>query len=364
MRIFLSFFSKTGLHFKSIFKRDIENIRNQFCDSIHFAVGNIERTPNVSDHAFGHHFSEGADLRDFVFSILLCHVFNNLTASFLAEVDVNIRHTDSVRIKKTFKKQPVAKRVNIRDSDGIGHKRTRGGATPGTHRHIIVFCVLDKIGNDQKITGKTHFLDDFQFAVQTLEVSFPNGCLIMIFLIFHDDRHELLQPFLCLAIQIIFQGFFRIFDFEFRKQKLTKFKCQIATFSNSDGVGKRLGRFRKKRLHFFRGADIELIGGHGHPVGVFNGFSRLDTQQDIVRLGMFDIQIMTVIGGNQGNRQFPAQFDQSLVGNLLIGNPVFHDFQIEIVFTENIAVFNRGLPGLIHVAPYNVRGNFAVQAGA
>ncbi len=56
----------------------------------------------------------------------------------------------------------------------------------------------------------------------------------------------------------------------------------------------------KTDVSFLGGSEIELICSKPHPVRVFDCFTRLNAEQNLVRLGIFLLQIMAIIRRHQG----------------------------------------------------------------
>ena len=65
---------------------------------IHESVGQIHHTPHVADHTLGRHRTERHDLHHPILSVLTVHMIDHLLPPFKAEVHINIRHGDTLRI--------------------------------------------------------------------------------------------------------------------------------------------------------------------------------------------------------------------------------------------------------------------------
>ena len=64
---------------------------------------------------------------------------------------------------------------------------------------------------------------------------------------------------------------------------------------------------------------------------------------------IFSVQIMAVIGGDQGNRKPPAHIQKRLVDVFLHIDAVVLDLQIKIVFAENFPIKPGRFIGLISI---------------
>ena len=223
--------------------------------------------------------------------------------------------------------------------------------------------MLYKIGNDEKIAGKPHFLDGFQLCAQTPGISFSYRGLIFR-VIFHDRGHELLKSFSRLAIKVIIECFFGIFDLELREIKFPEFQAEVAALSYQYSVVDRLGRRRKKRLHFFGRTHVKLVRRHAHPVFVVDRFTGLDAQKNVVCLRVFGIEVVTVVGGDKRDRQLTAELNKPLVGYLLLRQTVLHNLQEKIFTAKNLQILKGGLACRIHIAVNNMRGDLSMQTRA
>src|SRR5690554_1258244 len=116
-------------------------------------------------------------MRNLVFPIFIHYIFYHLLASVIIKIDVNIRHGNTLWIEESFKKQVVFKWINICDSGTKGDNGASCGTTSGTYIYFHVTGSSNKILNDQKITGKTHFLDDAEFILDPFLHGSLNFCI-------------------------------------------------------------------------------------------------------------------------------------------------------------------------------------------
>ena len=79
---------------------------------------------------------------------------------------------------------------------------------------------------------------------------------------------------------------------------------------------------------------------------------------------VFFINIMAVIGGNEGDARFGAHFHQRLIDHLLFPHAMILQFQKEIAFAENFQIFQSRFLGLIVRNIQDIPGHFPRQAGA
>jgi len=136
-------------------------------------------------------------------------------------------------------------------------------------------------------------------------------------------------------------------DLEVREVKGAKLKLNVARFGNPEAVGEGLRDMAEKFLHLGGGLQVELVAAELHPLGVVNGGLGLDTEQDLVGLGIRGVEIMGVIGGNQRDAQLPAHINQLRVGSPLFIKAVILDFKVEAVLPKEALIVAGKVVGLL-----------------
>ena len=145
--------------FQRLLDRDPNRRWNQFRDSVHLAVRHVQRAPNVLDRRLRRHGVEGDDLRHLVLAVLLLHVLDHLAAPVHAEVDVDVRHVDALRVQEALEKKLVLQRVDVGDLHAVRHQRSGGRAAPRPDGNRLLARVADKVPHNHEIAGILHLLD-------------------------------------------------------------------------------------------------------------------------------------------------------------------------------------------------------------
>ena len=91
-----------GIFLDSRTERDVELIGNHFRDPIGVTITQSHDATDVAHNAARLQFAKGDNLRDTPLSIFAPDVIENLAATGLAKVDVDIRRRDPFRIEKTL----------------------------------------------------------------------------------------------------------------------------------------------------------------------------------------------------------------------------------------------------------------------
>ena len=98
-------------------------IRHQLAEPVDLAVGHLQHAADVAEHGAGLKLTEGDDMGDAVGAITLAHIGDHLVAAVLAEIDVEVRHRDALRIEEALEQQPEADRIEVGDGERIGNER-------------------------------------------------------------------------------------------------------------------------------------------------------------------------------------------------------------------------------------------------
>ena len=103
-------------------------------------------------------------------AVLVHHPFQHLAAAVVVEVGINIRQRDTVRIQETLEQQVILQRVNLRDTQTVGHHRTGSRATARTYPDIqLVAGGIDEVLHDEEVAREAHRLHDMKFEANAVQ---------------------------------------------------------------------------------------------------------------------------------------------------------------------------------------------------
>ena len=139
---------------------------NQLGDLVHFRIRHTQCAADITTAALD--FMVPKVMIWATLSFPYFSVTYRMTSSLplLAEIDIDIGHADTFGIQEPLKDQIVFDGINIGDPQAIGYKAAGSRASSRSDGYTVRFCIVDKIGDDEKITGKTRFLDDVQFVIE------------------------------------------------------------------------------------------------------------------------------------------------------------------------------------------------------
>ncbi len=128
---------RIGLHRRCQFRNFLDRLRNTHVsaanrrrdhlgDALDIPVRHIQHTADILDSGPRCHRSECNDLTDRIASIKLGNVIDHIASAPNAEIDIDIRHRDSLGIQKSLEQQFMLERINVSDPHTVSRKRTRG----------------------------------------------------------------------------------------------------------------------------------------------------------------------------------------------------------------------------------------------
>ena len=209
-------------------------------------VRQFQHTPHIAHHCTRRQGAKSDDLRHRIGTVFVTHIVDYAIPLILTKVDIKVRHRHPLRVQKALEQQGIAQRIKIGDAQTVGHQRTCTGATPRPHRNPILFCPVDKVGHNQKVTRETHLDDgrDLQFeplAIHRL-VLLTRGRIRV------QAQHPGGQARPGLLTQVIFKahaGRGR----KVRQATLAQLQRQVAAPRNRHAIGQRLGQIGKTLGH-------------------------------------------------------------------------------------------------------------------
>ena len=152
---------------QSVLDGNLGVVRDQFADFDNSVQRQPQGSANILNSTTGLQGTERSDLSDVGLAVLFLDVANDLTASFLAKVDIDIGCFESAFVEETFEEQIVLDRTNVGQIQRITNQCT-DAAAPSCSRHVDLACVANKVPNDQKVVGETELLNDRQLAIQAI----------------------------------------------------------------------------------------------------------------------------------------------------------------------------------------------------
>ena len=226
-------------------ERDVQLVGDHFGDAVTLPVAHAENPGHVTYHALGPQLVESHDLGDAALPVFLPHVFDHLSAARLAEVDVNIRGTDPLRIQKPLENESVTHRIEVRDAEHIRHHASRGRTAARSDRNSALLGVMDEVPDDEEIAGEAELFEDTQFVIEPF-VQLRSALPVA-------TAESLAAEFAQVTLAGPALG--RVKN---REPRLSELHRHIAAVSDARSIRQRLRVIPENFRHFRRGLQIEL----------------------------------------------------------------------------------------------------------
>ena len=134
------------------------------------AVGLIDRqvmdSRHVLDGSLGEHRAEGDHPGDVILAVGVLDIF--MRQGQILEIDIYIRHRDSVRIQETLEQELVLDRIQVGDSQAIGHHGSGRGTTAWPHHAALRPRSRDVVLHNQEVVREAHTADGLKLEVYPL----------------------------------------------------------------------------------------------------------------------------------------------------------------------------------------------------
>ena len=298
--------------------------RNRLGDLVGLGIADAERPADVAHRLLGFHRTEGDNLRNTILTVFARHVVDDLRPALIAEVDVNIRHADTLRIEKTFKDQIVFDRVDVRNCQTVGDDRSRRRAAPRPDHDLVLLRVIDKIPDNEEIFHVAHRLNRAELILQTLDQMLRRILSVTL------DQSVMAKLAQIVAVRHTLRRH------EFRQMILAETEVKRTRRGDYIGVLDGFRHSREDFPHLCLALEIELIVRKPHPLLVIERGRGLNRQQHVMRLGVLPPHIMHVVGRRQRNRKFPREAYHIVVDRAFLIETLILQLQIKIPRAEDV----------------------------
>ena len=234
------------------------------------------------------------------------------------DVDINIRHRNTIRVKESLEQQIVFQRIKISDIQRIRNDRTSRRTTPRSENNSLILTPVNKILDNQKVAIVAHFVEHTEFHVEPFD--FFRLKKRANFGIFHTFRF--IERFAHVSHrhtpvhQLVKILFFTnpTWRWELWDQNLTKLNFNMAAVGDQSSIFHRLRVCRAPpRNNITRVGHMQLKIFQAHALFVAQVRARSHAQQNLVRLLVFMCQVVSVTRHHAWNTKLLAQAIQMLV---------------------------------------------------
>ena len=299
-------------------QRDLQYVRNQLCKPVGVRIRYTQNARNVANDRLCRHRSERNDLRNVAVPVLASDVIDDFLPAFVTEINVEIRHRDTLRIQKALKQQIILQRIDVGDIEEVRRKRRRAASASRSDHDVVRFGVMDEVPDDQVIIDKSHPLDHGKLVFEPVA-----GYLAAVWhLTLHAFVTELSQ--ILVIVHSVGRG-------EVRKSANAELDLDVAFLGDLVGSIQRIRVVWKHLEHFIVGLDVKLLSLHPHPIGLVYKALGLNAQEHILRVRVVLIDIMNIVCSNRCNAEIFRKLSKLWKHFLLFGDSVVLQFDVEVV---------------------------------
>ncbi len=153
--------------------------RNFFGDFIHFRIWKTQHSCDIFNGVFRLHISKSDNVGNMVRTITAFGVFNHLTSSIHAEVNIEVGHRNTLWIDKSIKEEVISHWVNLSNSCCVSNQTARSRASSWPYRNIIFTSIVDIIPHNQEIFNITEFVDGVKLHFKSFFIFFWGFIIIV-----------------------------------------------------------------------------------------------------------------------------------------------------------------------------------------
>ena len=143
---------------------------------------------------------------------------------------------------------------------------------------------------------------------------------------------------------------------------VTELQPPVAARGHGQGVGRRLAVGAEAAPHLIAARHVEVGTVEAEALLVLAPGPGLKAEQDVVRLGVGRIDVVGIIGTDEGNAGPARDLQEPLPDRGLLGHPVVLDLQEVVVGSEDLQVLARHPLGQVQVAAQDGLGKLAADA--
>ena len=215
-------------------------------------------------------------------AVHLANVLDDLLATFILEVAVDIGHLHAFRGKESLEQQAVGKRLQVGDAHGVCNDRTGSRTTARTNADALATRPVQVFLHNQEVRREALLDDDAHLVFGTIERLFGNRVAVALL---HAFDHLMAEP----ALVRLALG-----KRELRQNGIA-LKDDVALLGNLHRSIACLGEIAKRLAHLLFRFHIELVVLELHAIRIVDRRARADAQHDILRLRIFLQQVMEIV---------------------------------------------------------------------
>ena len=302
----------------------------------------VEHAVGVLDGRLGLEPSERGDHRDAVGAVLVADVADDLTAATLVEVDVEVGHGRALGVEEPLEDQAVLQRAEVGDAQRVGRDGAGAGTASRADPDAVVLGPVDEVGDHQVVAAVALVADDLQLHLGA-RPHLVGECRAVTPL---DAPPDLLDEPGLLGVAGRDVG-------ASHEAAVGLGELGLAPLGDEQGVVARLLEVvlvLPQRAHLLGGLDVVAVALELHALRVGDGGAEADAEQRVVGLAVVRVDVVRVVGGDDGEVEVLAELEQAVAHPGLDVEAVVHQLEEEVLLAEDVLELRGGRPGLLVVA--------------
>ena len=336
----------------------LHRLGHQLGQPVGVGVGDLHHPGDVADDAARLELVKRRDLPDVLHAVFPLDVLDDLLAPVHAEIDVEVRHRDALRVEEALEQELEGDRIDVGDAQRVRHQRAGARSASRPDRDAVVLGPLDEVGDDEEVAGELHPLDDVELGPAAGAVLVRVERLAEGGLLAEAPLEALRHLRLEVAVERVPFG-----HLEFGQARVVQLERDVAALRDLDGALQRLRHVFERRRHLGRALDEVGVGRVLEALLVGDGLAGLDRHQDLVRARVGPVDVVAVVGGDQRDPQLGPHAPVLVVELILLRQPVRHHLEVEVAVGEQALVLERGLLRLGDPLLEQGLGHLAAEAG-
>ena len=316
-------------------------------DSVHVAVGHGERASDVAYGGAGAHRAERDDMGHVFAPVLFDHVVDDFLAAVVLEVHVNVRHLLAFQVQESLEDEPVGERVHVGHAQAV-EREAGGGASAHREEYVALPHEAGYVPDHEEVVVESGLAYDFKLIAQPFLLALARV------------RQAAFQPFPADVGQVLERGE-AVRDVVAGQAQLGEVNIQVAHIGDQLRISHRLRQVAVHILHLSRAGEVVGVLDHAEALFVLHVGVGVDADEDVLEMRFVLVYVVRVIGGDDGEGQVAAQFQQALVYLGQFGN-VAVPHQLQVVVAEHLPIPTRGFARLVHASLRYEGRDFAARA--
>ncbi len=270
------------------------------------------------------------DLRHALVAVLLGDVVDDLAATAVVEIDVEVGHGDAVGVEETLEDESVLEGIEIGDLHGVGDHGPGAGTAARPDADSVVLGPVDEVGDHEEVTREAHLQDDAGLVLGLLAhlVGDAVGIPVM------QPRLDLLDQPAVLGLAVGHR--------EARHVVRRGVEFDLAALSDEQRVVACLRVIAEQLAHLLRRLDVIAVTVELEAVRVVHRRTRLHAQQRFVSVCLVLVRIVRVVGADERDVEIFRELQQVAHDAALDGESVIHDLGEVVLFAEDVLEFGSG----------------------